>query len=88
MLDAATFVVSAITLSRISRVSAYDWLASLALNPLGMALAGPLASALGITTVMYGAAALIAVSCVGVLAVPDVRHLRSASARPAMPVVT
>ncbi|MCW2898307.1 MAG: putative transrane efflux protein [Streptosporangiaceae bacterium] len=88
MLDAATFVVSAITLSRISRVSAYDWLASLALNPLGMALAGPLASALGITTVMYGAAALIAVSCVGVLAVPDVRRLRSASARPAMPVVT
>jgi MFS family permease len=61
----------------ISRVSAYDWLVSLALTPLGMALAGPLADFLGATTVLYGAAALIAIPCVGVLALPDVRDLPS-----------
>jgi hypothetical protein len=61
----------------ISRVSAYDWLVSLALNPLGMALAGPLAASLGTAVVLYGAGALIAVPCLAVLTLPDVRGLRS-----------
>jgi predicted MFS family arabinose efflux permease len=64
-----------ISAEAISRVSAYDWLASLALTPLGMALAGPLAAGLGSATVLYGAAALIAIPCLGVLALPDVRRL-------------
>ncbi|MBC6457410.1 MFS transporter [Actinomadura sp. HBU206391] len=66
----------------ISRVSAYDWLVSLALTPVGMAVAGPLAASLGATTVLYGSAALILISCVGVLALPDVRDLRSADGTP------
>jgi MFS family permease len=36
----------------LSRVSAYDWAGSLALMPLGFALAGPLASAFGARTVL------------------------------------
>ena len=36
----------------LSRVSAYDWMGSLALLPLGFVLAGPLASALGAQTVL------------------------------------
>jgi MFS family permease len=42
----------------LSRVSAYDWLGSLALLPVGFAVAGPLAAALGARTVLgVGAAA-------------------------------
>jgi MFS family permease len=37
---------------RLSRVSAYDWSASLALLPIGFLLAGPLGEALGPTTVL------------------------------------
>jgi MFS family permease len=36
----------------LSRVSSYDWMGSLALMPLGFALAGPLASAFGARTVL------------------------------------
>jgi predicted MFS family arabinose efflux permease len=44
----------------LSRVSAYDWMGSLALLPLGFAIAGPLASALGTRTVLgVGAAAAL-----------------------------
>jgi hypothetical protein len=38
--------------SALSRVSAWDWMGSLALLPLGYALAGPLASAVGASTVL------------------------------------
>jgi predicted MFS family arabinose efflux permease len=42
----------------LSRVSAYDWMGSLALLPVGFAVAGPLAAALGARTVLgVGAAA-------------------------------
>ena len=40
----------------ISRVSSYDSLGSLAFYPAGLALAGPLADAFGITTVLWGSA--------------------------------
>ena len=46
----------------LSRVSAYDWMGSLALLPLGFAIAGPLAAALGARTVLgVGAAAALVV---------------------------
>jgi predicted MFS family arabinose efflux permease len=45
----------------LSRVSSYDWMGSLALMPLGFAVAGPLASVLGARTVLGvgGGAALV-----------------------------
>ena len=44
----------------LSRVSAYDWMGSLALLPLGFAVAGPLAGAFGARTVLgFGAAAAL-----------------------------
>ncbi|GAA0846135.1 MFS transporter [Streptosporangium amethystogenes subsp. fukuiense] len=70
-----TAVQEHIPTEAISRVSAYDWLLSLGLTPLGMALAGPLAGVTGAATTLYGAAALLAVSCLGVLLLPDVRGL-------------
>jgi MFS family permease len=47
---------------KLSRVSSYDWMVSLALLPLGYVLAGPLASALGSVDVLIGGSALAAVA--------------------------
>ena len=58
----ATALVRHIPPQALSRVSAYDWMGSLALLPLGFAIAGPLAAALGARTVLaVGAAAALAV---------------------------
>ncbi|MFZ1995281.1 MAG: hypothetical protein WAU75_14300, partial [Solirubrobacteraceae bacterium] len=57
----ATALVRHIPPQALSRVSAYDWMGSLALLPLGFAIAGPLAGALGARTVLaVGAAAALA----------------------------
>jgi MFS family permease len=61
----------------LSRVSAYDWLTSTALSPLGYAAAGVLAGAFGATAVLAGSAVVVAAVCVGVLAIPEVRSMRS-----------
>jgi predicted MFS family arabinose efflux permease len=57
----ATALVRHIPPEALSRVSAYDWMGSLALLPLGFAIAGPLAGALGARTVLtVGAAVALA----------------------------
>jgi MFS family permease len=48
----ATALVRHIPPQALSRVSAYDWMGSLALLPLGFAIAGPLAGAVGARTVL------------------------------------
>lgn len=68
-----------------SRVSAYDWFGSLALEPLGLALVGPLAAGIGISTTLWLAAAVILACQFGTLSVPSVRRLR---ARPGAPPPT
>jgi MFS family permease len=60
----------------ISRVSSYDWMASLLFFPIGSALAGPLSEALGPPTALIGFAVASGVAMVGTLAVPAVRALR------------
>jgi MFS family permease len=59
----------------LSRVSAYDWFGSVALLPVGYALAGPMAALIGARTALFGAAAVMALEVVCVLAVPSVREL-------------
>jgi MFS family permease len=59
----------------LSRVTAYDWMGSLALLPLGYVLAGPLGEALGATEVLIGGSALALSALVGALLVRDVRAL-------------
>jgi len=61
----------------LSRVSSYDYLGSVALLPVGYALAGPLAAILGGHAILLAAAAWAAISTLAVLAVPAVRNLRS-----------
>jgi predicted MFS family arabinose efflux permease len=59
----------------LSRVSAYDWFGSLVILPIGMALAGPVASKIGITTTLVGCGILIFLLIVATLLVPSVVRL-------------
>ena len=61
---------------KLSRVSSYDALGSFVLIPLGLALAGPIADAIGTSTTLYAVAALNVVAALAVLSVRDVRTLR------------
>ena len=61
----------------LSRVSAYDWFGSLAFQPLGLAIAGPLAAALGTSNALWIAAAGALVVTGLCASTPSVRNLRS-----------
>jgi MFS family permease len=61
----------------LARVSSLDWVTSLALLPLGMALTGPAVTALGQTTVLWVAAVVGVVAPFVALLVPGVRELRT-----------
>jgi predicted MFS family arabinose efflux permease len=61
----------------LSRVSAYDWLVSLALQPIGQMLVGPIAAGIGINATLWGAAGIFVVGAAAVLAVKDVRELEA-----------
>jgi hypothetical protein len=61
----------------LSRVSAYDWFGSMAFNPVGMAIWGPIAGLIGIHTALYLAAALVFASTSALLAVPAIRGLQA-----------
>lgn len=58
----------------LSRVSAYDWLGSLALLPLGFAVSGPVAQAFGVAPTLFVAAGWMLLSTLVLLLVPDVRR--------------
>ena len=60
----------------LSRVSSFDWLGSLMLNPLGFAAIGPLSARIGERTAMGYAAVLLAFASFGPLLVPAVASLR------------
>jgi hypothetical protein len=59
----------------LSRVTAYDWMGSLALLPFGYLLAGPLGEALGSVEVLAAGSALALAALVSALLVPGVRGL-------------
>jgi MFS family permease len=70
-----TVVAQKVPQDSLSRVMAYDWFGSLALEPLGLALVGPLAIAIGTSTTLYLGAAAITACIFGALLVPSVRRL-------------
>lgn len=59
----------------LSRVSSYDWFGSVAVMPLGTALAGPAADAFGMSTALWGVCALTVLLTAAVLTAPEVRRL-------------
>jgi MFS family permease len=65
----------------LSRVSAYDALGSMAISPLGLVAAGPIADAIGVDATLWIGVLLIVVPTAIVLFVPEVRDLRSRGGR-------
>jgi MFS family permease len=63
----------------LGRVTAWDWMASLALWPVGLALAGPMAQAFGVTTMCWVTGILGVAAAYWVLLVKDVWRLRPAA---------
>lgn len=63
----------------ISRVSSWDYLGTYALQPIGLAVVGPLAVLLGTSATLYGAGALAAAITCLVAAVPAVRNFTSSA---------
>lgn len=61
----------------LARVSAWDWMCSLALWPVGLALAGPVTAAIGLTTTCWLSAGLGLAASLWVLTLRDVRRLRT-----------
>jgi MFS family permease len=65
----------------LSRVSSYDWFGSLALDPIGLAIWGPIAGAIGIEASLWTACGLLVVSALALLAIPEIRRLPAFPAR-------
>ena len=59
----------------LSRVSSYDWFGSMAFTPIGLAVWGPIAAVVGISTSLWIAFGLMGASVCALLAVPAIRHL-------------
>jgi MFS family permease len=60
----------------LSRVSAYDWFGSLTFNPIGFAVVGPVAVAIGRTQTLLVPSIWFLVVAAGLCALPSVRGLR------------
>ena len=59
----------------LSRVSSYDWFGSLVLDPVGLAIWGPIAAVIGIDASLWTAAGLLVALSLVLIAMPDIRHL-------------
>ena len=61
----------------LSRVSAYDWFGSLAFAPVGLAVWGPLAEAIGVEEALALSGVLSVLSATALVCVRDVRRVRA-----------
>jgi transmembrane secretion effector len=61
----------------LGRVSAYDWFGSLAFNPVGMAIWGPIAALIGISPALWVATAALLASTAALLLVPAIRQFQA-----------
>ena len=66
----------------VSRVSAYDFSVSMGLMPLGMAVCGPIADAIGLQETLLGMSAVGLAGALAWLAQPSVRRLRRPQPEP------
>jgi MFS family permease len=60
--------------AELSRVSSWDYLGSLAFEPAGLVVVGPVAGVIGVSGTLYGAAGIGVLLAVAVLLVPEVRN--------------
>lgn len=61
---------------KLARVYSYDMVGSFVAIPVGQVAAGPIAEAVGVRPTLIGAAGLVGLAVLGMLASRDVRHLR------------
>ncbi|HMH47496.1 MAG TPA: hypothetical protein VK538_07240, partial [Solirubrobacteraceae bacterium] len=76
-----TALAERIPADKLSRVSSYDWMVSLALLPLGYVLAGPLAQALGAVEVLIGGSAIACLALAAGLLPRETRMLERLAAQ-------
>jgi MFS family permease len=69
-----TAIQTRVAPAELSRVASWEYLASLTPQPVGQALAGPIAGVIGIGATLYGASGLTLTLLLIVLAVPAVRN--------------
>jgi MFS family permease len=69
-----TALQSDVPSGELSRVSSWDYLGSVALMPVGQAISGPIAAAIGLSATLYAAAGLSLVLFAAVLVAPAVRN--------------
>jgi MFS family permease len=79
-----TVLQSEVPQNVLSRVSSYDWAISLVFMPIGFAIWGPLSEWIGVDAAFVGAASVVIVTKLAVVAVPGVRNLRRLDAPPRM----
>jgi MFS family permease len=71
----------------LSRVTSWDAVGSYVLLPVGLAVVGPIASAIGVSTTLYAAGGIFLLLTFAVLAVPSVRNFDGGSREPRLPPV-
>ena len=60
----------------LSRVSSFDAMGTMLLRPVGLAIAGPLSMAIGLSATLYCLAIFSALFILGMLAVPALRNMQ------------
>jgi hypothetical protein len=65
----------------LSRVSAYDWLGSFIAQPIGLALVGPLAATIGVSTTLVASGLAEFAVVAATVAMPSVRQVRAQPAK-------
>src|SRR5207244_3294532 len=73
-----TALQQAIEPEKLARVSAYNWMGAMAFLPAGYAIAGPVASVIGMSTSLWIGVVWIVATTFVVLSVRDVRDFRLA----------
>lgn len=81
-----TAMQKSVPTDEISRVTSWDAVGSYALQPVGLALVGPLAVFIGVSTTLYGAGAIFLLITVGVIAMPSVWNFEGGDASESSPV--
>jgi len=74
--DLDTALQQTIAPEKLARVSAYNWMGAMAFLPAGYAIAGPVASVIGMSTSLWIGVVWVVVTTLIVISVRDVRDFR------------
>jgi MFS family permease len=77
-----TAMQKSVPADEISRVTSWDAVGSYALQPVGLALVGPIAAAVGVSTTLYVAGGFFLLITVGVIAMPSVWNFDGGASQP------